>query len=190
MYRRNCSSFHYSHTVQKCAFSRFSSTQDNGMSLKSLRTIRTKWNQTIVLTRRYDYERSYWCAEFCCTSSMGYVSRDFIAFWAHFAGMTILSVYGVFVCIQLVYVDTVYVMSSQVSPKEAKVFLSLYNKYKFRLRILMVVNSKSNKALKWRLPTWLDRTRLCDCKFWFVVSSPKDIFFLFPSPRILLLQTV
>jgi hypothetical protein len=112
---------------------------------------------------------------------MGYVSRDFIAFWAHFAGMTLLSVYGVFLCIQLLYVDTVHVMSNRVSPQEAKVFLRLYNKYKFRLRILMVVNSKSNKALKWRLPTWLNKTRLCDCKFWFVVSSLKDNSFVFET---------
>jgi hypothetical protein len=53
---------------------------------------------------------------------MGYVSRDFIAFWAHFAGMTILSVYDVFLCIQLLYVDIVYVMSNQVSLREAKLF--------------------------------------------------------------------
>jgi hypothetical protein len=51
---------------------------------------------------------------------MGNVSRDFIAFWAHFAGMTNLSVYGVSLCIQLLYVDIVYVMISQVSLKEAK----------------------------------------------------------------------
>jgi hypothetical protein len=53
---------------------------------------------------------------------MANVSRDFIAFWAHFAGTTISSDYGVYICIQLLYVNNVYVMNNQVSPKEAKVF--------------------------------------------------------------------
>jgi len=45
----------------------------------------------------------------------------------------------------------------------------------------MVVSSKSNKALKWRLPTWLDRTRLCDSKFRSVDPSWKDSLFIFDT---------
>jgi len=38
-----------------------------------------------------------------------------------------------------------------------------------------------NKALKWRLPTWLDRTRRCNCKSSSVVPSRRDYPYVFDS---------
>lgn len=56
---------------------------------------------------------------------MGYVSRDFIAFWAHFAGTTILSVYGVFYVFSC-YMSIVYMLWAAKFPQKKRTYFWAY----------------------------------------------------------------
>jgi hypothetical protein len=135
----------------------------------------------------YEDKRSNFRVVFSWTSSMSYMSRDLIAFWAHFAGtgiMSILSVSGAFYasswCMYVLY----RLWATKFPKKKRNYFQKVWYEYKIWLWISMVVNSKSNKSLKWRLPTWLDITRHCDFKSRSSVSSWKDSAFVFDTINI------